>query len=66
MVGGYRIFYKITGADSKSTMQHIGFFLAQMGEASTLDFMNIQHFPLSLTDSSFSWFTSLAACSISS
>ena len=41
-------------------------FLAQMGEASTLEFMKVRHFPLSLTGTAFAWFTSLPACTIGS
>ena len=41
-------------------------FLAQMGEASTLEFMKVRHFPLSLTGTAFAWFTSLPSCSIGS
>lgn len=49
MVGGI-ILYIFSSEYSKSTMsEHISLFLAQMGEASTLDFMIIVHnFPLSL------------------
>jgi hypothetical protein len=49
-------FYKFSGEDSKSTMEHSSLFLAQMGETSTLDFMNVRHFSLSLTGKTFSWF----------
>jgi hypothetical protein len=64
---GWRVpeFYKFNGEDNKSTMEHISLLLAQMGEASNLDFMNVRHFPLSLTGTTFSWFTSLPVCSIS-
>jgi hypothetical protein len=55
-----------SGDDSKSTMEHVSMFLAQMGEASTIDFTNVWCFPLSLTSTSFAWFTSLTTCSISS
>jgi len=58
--------YKFSGDDSRSSMEHISMFLAQMGEASTMDFMNVRHFPLSLTGTAFAWFTSLASCSIGS
>jgi len=65
---GWRVpdFYKFSGDDSRSSMEHISMFLAQMGEASTMDFMNVRHFPLSLTGTAFAWFTSLASCSIGS
>jgi hypothetical protein len=40
---GWRVreFYKFSGDDNKSTMEHASMFMAQMGEASTLDFMNV-------------------------
>jgi hypothetical protein len=47
-------------------MEHVSMFLAQMGEASTIDFTNVWCFPLSLTSTSFAWFTYLTTCSISS
>jgi hypothetical protein len=34
-------FYKFSGDDNKSTMEHVSLFLAQMGEANTMDFMNV-------------------------
>ena len=65
---GWRVpdFNKFSGDDSKSTMEHINMFLAQMGEASTLDFMKVRHFPLSLISTAFAWFTSLPSCSVGS
>ena len=52
-------FYKFSGEDNKSTMEHSSLFLAQLGETSTLDFMNVGHFSLSLTGKTFSWFMSV-------
>jgi hypothetical protein len=65
---GWRVpnFNKFSGDDSKSTMEHISMFLAQLGEASTYDFMKVCNFPLSLTNIAFAWFTSLLSCSIGS
>jgi hypothetical protein len=65
---GWRVphFNKFSGDDSKSTMEHISMFLAQLGEASAYDFMKVRNFPLSLTGTTFAWFTSLPACSIGS
>jgi len=37
-----------------------------MGKVSTLDFMKVHHFPLSLTGTTFAWFTSLLHCSTGS
>ena len=62
---GWRVsdFNKFSGDDSKSTVEHISMFLAQLGEASAYDFMKVHNFPLSLTDTAFAWFTSLPSCS---
>ena len=40
---GWRVreFYKFSGDDNKSTMERASMFLAQMGEASTMDFINV-------------------------
>jgi hypothetical protein len=57
---------KFSGDDSKSTMEYISMFLTQLGEASAYEFIKICNFPLSLTSTTFAWFTSLPACSISS
>jgi hypothetical protein len=59
-------FNKFSGDYSKSTMEHISMFLAQLGKASAYDFMKDRNFPLSLTGTAFAWFTSLPACSIGS
>jgi hypothetical protein len=59
-------FNKFSDDESKSTMEHISMFLAQLGEASAYDFMKVRNFPLSLTSTVFAWFTSLPACSIGS
>jgi hypothetical protein len=59
-------FNKFSGDDSKSTMEYISMFVAQLGEASAYDFMKVRNFPLSLTGTTFAWFTSLPACSIGS
>ena len=39
-------------------------FLAQLGEASAYDFMKVCNFLLSLTGTTFAWFTSLLSYSI--
>jgi hypothetical protein len=46
-------FNKFSGDDSKSIMEHISMFLAQLGEASAYDFMKVRNFPLSLTGTAF-------------
>ena len=65
---GWRVpdFNKFSGDDSKSTIEYISMFLAQLGEASDYDFMKVHNFPLSLTSIAFSWFTSLPSCPIGS
>jgi len=65
---GWRVldFQKFSGEDSKSTMEHISMFLAQLGEASAYDSMKVRNFSLSVTSTTFSWFTSLPSCSIGS
>jgi hypothetical protein len=57
-------FNKFSGDDSKSTMEHINMFLAQLGKSSAYDFMKVRNFPLSLIGTAFAWFTSLPAFSI--
>ena len=59
-------FQKFSGTDSKTTMEHISMYLAQLGGASKEEFMKLRNFPLSLTGTAFSWFTSLPPCSINS
>ena len=65
---GWRVpdFNKFSGDDSKSTMEHISMFLAQLGEASAYDFMKVHIFSLSFTGTTFAWFASLPSCSIGS
>ena len=65
---GWRVpdFQKFSDDESKSTIEHISMFLAQLGEASAFDFMKVRNFPLSLTSTTFAWFTSLPSCSIGS
>jgi hypothetical protein len=47
-------------------MEHVSMYLAQLGEASALDYMTIRNFPLSLTGTTFAWFTSLPPLCINS
>jgi hypothetical protein len=46
-------FYKFSGDDSRTSMEHVSKFLAQLGEASAFDFMKVCNFPLSLTGIAF-------------
>jgi hypothetical protein len=63
---GYRVpdFLKISGEDGKTTLKHVGQFILQYGEASANDALKLRMFPLSLSDTTFTWFTSLAPNSI--
>jgi hypothetical protein len=57
-------FDKFTGEHGKSTYEHIGQFLAQCSDIGTSDVYRLKLFPLSLSDTAFTWFTSLAPNSI--
>jgi hypothetical protein len=58
-------FSKFSGQDDISTMEHISRFLAQCGEASAEEALKVRFFfPLSLTGSAFTWFSSLPSNSI--
>jgi hypothetical protein len=59
---GYRVpeFPKFSGEDGKTTLEHVGQFILQCGEASANDALRLKLFPLSLSDIAFTWLTSLA------
>jgi hypothetical protein len=59
-------FTKFSGQDDTSTVEHIAWYLMQLGEASADEAFSIRYFPLSLTGPAFTWFTSLPAHSICS
>jgi hypothetical protein len=59
-------FSKFSGQDSVSTYEHVSRFLAQCGEASATDALRVRLFPLSLSGSAFTWFSSLPYNSINS
>ena len=63
---GFKIpdFVKFTGEDGRSTFEHIGQFLAQISEVGTSDVYKLKLFPLSLSGTAFTWFSSLAPKSI--
>jgi hypothetical protein len=63
---GYRVpeFSRFSGEDDKTTLEHGGQFILQCGEASANDAIKLRVFPLSLSGTTFTWFTSLAANSI--
>jgi hypothetical protein len=63
---GYRVseFSKFSGEDHKTTLEHVGQFILQCGEASANDALKLRRFPLLLSGTDFTWFTSLAPNSI--
>jgi hypothetical protein len=63
---GYRVpeFAKFSGKDSKTTLEHVGQFIFQCGEARANDALKLKMFHLSLSGTAFTWFTSLAPNSI--
>jgi hypothetical protein len=63
---GYRVleFSKFSGEDGKSTLEHVGQSILQCGEASANDALKLKMFPLCLSGTTFTWFTSLAPNSI--
>jgi hypothetical protein len=54
----------VGGGDSKTTLDHVCQFILQCGEASANDTLKLRMFPLSLSGTAFTWFTSLAPNSI--
>jgi hypothetical protein len=54
----------VSGEDGKSTLEYISQFVLQCGEASANDALKLKMFPLSLSVTAFTWFTSLAPNSI--
>ena len=65
---GFRLpeFVKFSGEDTRSTFEHISQYLAQLGEAGSINELKVCLFSLSLTGNTFSWFSSLAPNSIGS
>jgi hypothetical protein len=51
---------KFNGEDGKSTLEHVTQFILHCGESSANDVLRLNLFPLSLSDTAFTWFTSLA------
>jgi hypothetical protein len=53
---GFRVpeLVKFTGEDDRTTCEHVSQFLAQMGEATSADYLKVRHFPLSLSSIAFS------------
>ena len=63
----YRVpdFSKFSNEDDVSTIEHVGRFLAQCGEAVCEEALIVRFFPLSLSGSAFTWFASLPPDSVS-
>ena len=63
---GFKIskFVKFTGNDSRTTLEHIGQFIIQCGEASTNDIYKLRLFPLSLSGAALTWFILLPPNSV--
>ncbi len=59
-------FSKFSGQDNVSTYEHVSRFLAQCGEAIAVDALRVRLFPLSLSGSAFTWFSSLPYNSVQS
>ena len=59
-------FSKFSGQDNVSTYEHVSRFIAQCGEASAVDALRVRLFPLSLSRSAFTWFSSLPYNTINS
>jgi hypothetical protein len=57
-------FSKFSGEEGKTTLEHVGQFILQCGEASANDALKSRIFSLSLSGTAFTWFTSLAPNSI--
>jgi hypothetical protein len=62
----YRLleFTKFTGQDSTSMIEHVSWYLTQLGEASVKGAQRVSFFSLSLSGPAFTWFSSLTASSI--
>ena len=63
---GWRVpeFVKFNGDDSRTIWEHVNQYVLQLGEASHNDALRVRLFSLSLTETAFSWFSSLAPGSI--
>jgi hypothetical protein len=57
-------FAKFLGDQGKSTREHIGQFLAQLGELADTEAFRVRLFSLSLTGTTFEWYATLPPNSI--
>jgi hypothetical protein len=64
---GYRVleFSEFSGEDGMTTLEDVGQFILQCGEASANDELEMRIFPLSLSSTAFTWFTTIVPNSIS-
>jgi hypothetical protein len=62
----YRVpeFSKFSGEDGKTALEYVGQFILQCGEASANNMLKLIMFPLPLSGTAFTWFTSLASNSV--
>jgi hypothetical protein len=63
---GWRVpdFIKFDGEGSRTTLEHVSQYLAQLGKASSIEALHVRLFSLSLIGTAFAWFLSLPAYSI--
>ena len=63
---GYKVpdFVKFSGEGTKTTREHVSQYLAQLGEAGSIEELKVRLFSLSLTGTAFSWFATLPHASI--
>jgi hypothetical protein len=59
-------FVKFNGEGNRTTWEHVSQYLVQLGEVGSVDALNVHLFSLLLTDTVFSWFSSLSSNSIDS
>jgi hypothetical protein len=59
-------FFKFSGENGRSTHEHIGQFLAHLGELDDKEAFRVRLFSLSLTSTTFSWYAALPPNSINS
>jgi hypothetical protein len=55
-----------SGEDGRITLEDVGQFILQCGEASANDVLKLRMFPFSLSGTTFTWFTSIVTNSIHS
>jgi hypothetical protein len=59
-------FAKFLGDQGKNTLEHVGQFLAQLGELANTEAFRVRLFSLSITGTAFAWYTTLPPNYISS